>query len=564
MTKFVLFLSLPIALALGQSAPSPSSAETARKATIEGVVVNEITKEPLRRAEVSLQRSGKSGMMMGGDNSAYSAVTDASGRFRIGNIEPGEYFLNHHKTGYVGSRSAFGSSARFLKLGAGDSLTDLRYSLLPQAVVTGRVVDDEGEPVQGASVMLMRSSYRRGSGQMLTPAAQAITNDLGEYRIINVQPGRYYLQANIQRMMPGGGVPPSPSAPAGTPRTALVSTYYPSATESSQATRIEARAGLGLSGQDITLRREKVYKLSGKVLDANGSPARQTFVMLRVEDGDVAYGFMGSGVDEKGSFAINNTRPGQYTITASKMDGQNRQSAETSVTVGDSDVTSVVLQMLPGLEAKGSIVLEGSDKKDFDFSHYFINLIPTGSPPFGGAGAQAKADGTFTISQITPGRYNLGINNDGGEGYVQSIQLAGEDVYGKEVDADNLAVGGLRIVVRLDSAKVAGTVEIPDDRKAYLRSPSVLLVPADPRLRNSSRFNLAQLNQTNSFELKNLRPGDYLAFAFEEFDDGSISDPEVFTAIESKATAFSLARGESKDLALKLLPWPQQFADRLQ
>ena len=562
LTQSALVLILPLTLAFGQSAPPPPLAETTKKATIEGVIVNETTKEPLRRAEISLHRSGKNGVRMGPDESAYSAVTDTSGKFRIENIEPGEYFLDHHKTGYVNGSSGFGSDVRLLKLGAGESLTDLRYSLLPQAIVTGRVIDDEGEPVQGATVLLMRYRYGRGSVLTLTPIGQAMTNDLGEYRIVNVHPGKYYLlQANIQRMMLGAR--PSPSAPAGTPTTTLVSTYYPSTTEISQATRIEARAGLALAGQDITLRKEKVFKVSGKVLDAEGSPARQTFVVLRVEDGDLSYPNVGSWVDEKGNFTLNDTRPGQYRMIAN-MNGQNRQVAQTTVTVADSDVTNVALQMLPGLEAKGVMVLEGADKKDFDFSGFFLALEPVDASPFGGVGAEAKSDGTFTIPQIPPGRYMVRVHPNGGEGYVQSIQLAGEDVYGKEVDAANLAAGGLRVGVRLDSAKVAGTVEIPDDRKAYMHSPAVLLVPVDPRLRNSSQFSIAQLNQTNSFELKNLRPGDYLAFAFEEYDYGSISDPEVFNATESKATKVSLARGESQELTLKLLPWPQQFADRLQ
>jgi protocatechuate 3,4-dioxygenase beta subunit len=533
-------------------------------ATIEGVVVNETTKEPLRRVEISLYRSGKNGGMPDGGDSVYSAVTDATGKFRIENVEAADYFLDCRKTGFAGSRAAFGSSARTLKLGAGESLTDLRYSLLPQAIVSGRVVDDEGEPVQGVTVLLARSHYRRGSARML-PGGQAQTNDRGEYRIVNVLPGKYYIQASIQRMMMGGGAPPVPSETAGAPRTAFVSTYYPSATEMAQATRIEAQAGLERSGQDITLRKEKVVKVSGKVLDADGAPAKQTFVSLAVTEGLMRYSGVGSAVDEKGIFTLNNVRPGQYTVMAyNLLDSQSNQAAQTPLTVGDCDVTNVALQLLPGLEAKGLIVLEGSDRKDFDFSSFFLGVEAADSSPFGGSGTEAKSDGTFTIPQISPGRYTLSVHPDAGEGYVQSIQVGGEDVFGKEVDGAALASGGLRVVVRLDSAKVTGTVEIPEDRKANLRSPTIVFVPAGPRLRSASQFSIAPLDQTNSFELKNLRPGDYLAFAFEEYDYTSLDDPEVLAALESMAAKVSLARGESKALTLKLVPWPEQFADRLQ
>jgi len=563
MTKLALLLVLSAALAFGQTAPSPTSAETAKKATIEGVAVNEATKEPLRRVEISLYSSGKNGVMMGSGNSAFSAVTDAAGKFRIENIEAGDYFLDYRKTGFVSSRRAFGFSTRVLKLSAGESLTDLRYALLPQAIVTGRVVDDEGEPVQGASVLLVRPRYQRGSMRM-APGGQAQTNDRGEYRIINVQPGKYYVQANVQRMMMGGGAPPAPSSTAGEPRTAFVSTYYPSAPEIAQATRIEPRAGLELSGQDITLRKEKVVKVSGTVLDADGSPAKQTFIMLMEEEGFMAFSNTSSVVDEKGNFMLNNVRPGQYTVMANRMDGQSRQSTQTTVTVGDADLSKVALQMLPPLEAKGAIVLEGSEKKDFDFSSFSIYLNPAGSSIFGGATAQVKQDGTIAISQLSPGRYTINVNSSGGDSYVQSIQVGSEEVLGKEVDAAAIAAGGLRVVARLDPAKVAGTIEIPEDRKANLRSPTVVLAPADPHLRGAGQLRVAQPDQTNGFELKNLRPGDYLAFAFEDYDYGSLDEPEVFAAVESKATKVSLARGESKQLTLKLVPWPEEFADRLQ
>jgi len=564
MSRFALFFMLPVVRAFGQAGPPPSPVEIPKKASTEGVVLNESTQEPLRRVEISLYRSGKSGDITGNDNAAYSAVTNAAGKFRIENIEPGEYSLEYRKTGYVTHRATHGFSARTLKLGAGESLTDLRYSLLPQAIVTGRVVDDAGETVQGATVLLVRSHYRRGSARMM-PGGQTQTNDRGEFRIVNVPPGKYYIQANIQRIMMNGSAPPTPSETHSAPGTAFVSTYYPSAAEMAQATRIEAQAGLELAGQDITLRKEKVVKVSGTVLDSDGSPARQTFVSLAVTDGFMRYSSVSSMVDEKGNFTLNNVRPGQYTVMANRMDGQNHQAARTPLTVSDSDVASVALQLLPGLEAKGLMVLEGSDQKDFDFSSFFLGVEALDSSPFGGSGTEARSDGTFTIPQLSsPGRYTLSAHPNAGKGYVQSIQVGGEDVYGKEVDGAALASGGLRVVVRLDSARVTGTVEIPEDRKANLRSPAVVLQPADPRLRNRSQFSISPLNQTNSFEVKNLRPGDYLAFAFEECDYSSLEDPEVFAALESKATKVSLARGESKALSLKLVPWPQQFADRLQ
>lgn len=562
MARTPLFFLLTVALAVGQAPQSPSSSESGKKATIEGIVVNEVSKAPLRGVAIDLRRSRGSGTVRDGENADYSAVTDSSGSFRIENIEPGEYFLDHYKTGYINSRTAFGISAHSLKLGEGELLKNLHYALVPQAIVTGRVVDDEGERVQGASVMLVHPSYWHGSVRMM-PAGQAQTNDHGEYRIVNVQPGHYYLQADIQGPLGSSGHL-APSRAAGAPRVSFVSTYYPNAPDASQAIRIEAQAGLELSGQDITLRKEKVVKVSGRVLDVDGSPAKRVFVTFVAENGFLPYSNRAYVADERGNFSVNNVRPGQYIAMANKMHSQDHQVAHANVIVGDADVKDVVLQMPPPLDVKGVVVLEGPEGKSFDFSHLAIYVTPAGSSPFGAARTQVNSNGTFTLSPLSPGRYILGMDTGGHEGYVQSVQVDGQDVYGKALDAAAFVAGDLHVVVRLDSAKVVGTVEIAEEQKAHLRSPAIVLVPAESRLRNEGQFVTQQLDQMNSFELTNVRPGDYLAFAFEEYEYSALGDPEVFSAVEGSATKISLSRGESKSISLKLVPWPEQFADRLQ
>ncbi len=557
MFKLSSFLAICSLLACAQE--TPSAADAAKKATIEGVVVNDLTKEPLRRVEISLMKQSKSGGMTGMAN-ALSAVTDAAGKFRIENIDAGDYAVMLRKGGFLMPRAYFGMSARILKLTEGASLTGLRYSLRPQAIITGRVVDDEGEPVQGLNVMLLRYRYDRGSYRASSSSRPQQTNDRGEFRFTDVQSGKYYLLSEVQRMRAmAAGAPPAP----GTPRTAFVTTYFPSASEFAQAVAIEVQPGQELSGRDITLRKEKVVTVTGKVLDGNGSPAKQTFVSLTPADGSIGNNF-GSPVDEKGAFVANNVPPGQYNARATRWNGEDRaQSAETPVAVGDAGLEGVVLQIQPALEAKGAFVLEGSGRKDFDFAGFSVHLRPAGDNNSFAGYAQAKTDGTFTMTGITPGRCTVSVYPGSGEGYVKSILLGSEDVHGKEVDGAAVAAGGLKIVIRLDSAAVTGTVEIPEERKAALRSPTVILSPADAHLRDVEQHNVAQLNQNNGYELKNLRPGEYIAFALEEYDYASMQDPEVLAAVAGKGTKITLAANESKSLDLKIVPWPEQFADRL-
>ncbi|MGD0578588.1 MAG: carboxypeptidase regulatory-like domain-containing protein [Bryobacteraceae bacterium] len=561
MSKLSLFLALCSVLACAQETPSaaqqtaPSTTEAAKKATVEGVVVNEITKEPIRRVEINLQKQGRGG-------NPYSGVTDAAGKFKIENIDAGDYYVVLRKGGFLMSRNYYGMSGRVLKLTAGASLTGLRFSMQPQGIVTGRVLDDEGEPVQNVFVMLLRYRYDRGSYRAIYGGRPQQTNDRGEFRFTEVQSGKYYLLADVRRMQAIGVSPP---LAAGTPRTALVATYFPSAPEFAQAAGIEVQPGQELSNRDIALRKEKVVKVTGKVLDASGAPARQAMVSFTLADGAGANTGVTAMVDDKGAFAADKVPPGQYNARAFKFNGQeNEQSAAVPAGVGDAGLEGVVLQLQPPLEAKGAFVLEGSDRKDFDFAGSSLNLQPADDTSYPVAYAQPKTDGTFTMTGITPGRFTVSVYTGSGEGYVKAILLGSEDVYGKEVEGAAVAAAGLKVVMRVDGATLSGTVEIPEERKAALRSPAVVLMTTDARLSKSEGRNVAQLNQNNGYELKNLRPGEYIAFAFEEYDYPSLQDPEVLAAIASKGTKVTLAANDSKSIDLKILPWPEQFADRIQ
>ena len=169
------------------------------------------------------------------------------------------------------------------------------------------------------------------------------------------------------------------------------------------------------------------------------------------------------------------------------------------------------------------------------------------------------------MERLTPGRVTLSAYcRAAGHSYVKSIMVGGEDVFGKEIEASSLSSAAIRVILRTDVASVSGTLEIPEEKKATLRQPTVVLFPADDRLRKAGQMEQSQIDQKGHFESKSVRPGEYLAFAFEDADYATLSDPEFFTAIQSKAVKVTLAASESKTLDLKLLPWPEEFADRIQ
>ena len=568
MSRLASFLFLPgvfLCTHLMAQEAQPASSETTKKSTVEGQVFNLVTKEAVKRAEVQMFRTGKgSAGMAAAMQAAYSATTDAEGKFKIENVEPGEYRINYRKAGFLGSgRGGFGMSApasSAVTVKSGETHSGLKYYLTPQGILAGRVIDDEGEPVQGAMVMLMRWTNSRGV-KSLTARGRDTTNDRGEYRISDVPPGRYFIQVNWNR---GTAAPQE----VGGVRMAYVATLYPNASDPAQATRIQVTAGLELGGQDITMRREKVVKVSGKLLEPDGSPAKNALVGFIATDTQIVMGWSMTPVDAKGGFKTDNVRPGNYNVIATRMDGSiGRQSAQ-SIQVGDTDIDNVTLQLQPPMEASGTITVEaaqaGSGKTEVEFTQCWINAEGAGSGPLGGGYGQVTKDGTFKLEGLMPGRLVVNAQCGAGESYVKSILVGDEDVLGKEVDAGAVAAAGVKVILRTDTASVSGTLDVPEEKRDPTKQPRIVLIPADARLRRAGVIEYPQLDQNYQFNGKTVRPGEYLAYAFAEADNSSFDDPEFYRLIESKGVKVKLGPGESQTVDLKLTAWPAEFADRLQ
>ncbi len=151
-------LSIPfLAVALGAA----SGQDTGKMGSIEGRVVNSATGEGIRRAEVVMRGSAGARRGVPAEQTTRAVSTDAEGKFKFDGVEAGNYFLIVQKQGFVAERRA-GYAGRGIRVTPGQDVGGLEYMLQPQAVITGRVVDDEGEPVEGTAVIVMQRRFMNG------------------------------------------------------------------------------------------------------------------------------------------------------------------------------------------------------------------------------------------------------------------------------------------------------------------------------------------------------------------------------------------------------------------
>ncbi len=554
-----------------QLTPPPSTTAPDQRCVLQGRVTNSQTGETLKKVTIRLTRHGSGAGSMGGVPTAgpqgYSATSEADGSFRIDNIEPGDYTLSGQRSGYLntqyGSKGRAGSGT-VLSLRPGQQITDINLTLKPQAVITGKVVDEDGDPVAGVMVQVLGEMWQRGKLRYF-PRGAANTNDLGEFRSANLPPGKYYLCAQRMNYMRMNETPPAPGKPDIRP----IRTCYPDAVSFDAATPLGVKAGQDLSGIDIRLHSAQTYHLRGKIAgNLPAEHAQQVIVNLVARDEQMFFFGNQAMATKDQTFDIPGVAPGSYTLSVMVMSGKVQGLAQQPVDVGAGDVNDVVLTVLPPSSLRGNIRVDGTPQAGtaaMDLANVRVNLTPADmtrmmmSTPSG----QSSPDGTFRLENIQPGRYDVQANAPAGT-YLKSVRYGQQEILGKELDLGAGAAGDLELTFRYGAAEVDGTVQAAESGSApagtsstgqpaaSAAATSILLVP-EVLNSDGSGMHFGSTNQNGTFTFKNVPPGHYRAYAFEDVDTDDLQNPEVLKQLESRGTDVELKENDRKQVQLPLI-----------
>lgn len=220
-------------------------------ASLEGTVVQGNTKEPVRKAQVTLEASGDK------HDSALVATTDEAGRFRFAEVEPGEYDLTAEKSGFLdGSYGAkkLDDGGSLLKLSAGDRMQNVLLLLFPGAAISGQLLDADGDPVADDQVILWTRGKRRG-GMRPSHADQTASNHTGEYRFDGLPPGTYYVAASNAGSWRYAARRVPVDSSGNVTKVHDLTTFYAGALSLAEAQGVTVESGQEQSGIDIRIRR---------------------------------------------------------------------------------------------------------------------------------------------------------------------------------------------------------------------------------------------------------------------------------------------------------------------
>ena len=540
-------------------ASAQESLHTAKASSIAGTVVKEPGSQPLKKVLVQVVAEDQK---QGGN---YTASTDADGHFRVENVVPGRYRIFLERTGFVGiNERGLKSETNVFTVPAGQSVEDLLFRMMATAVISGRVTDEDGDPISGVSVVAQKKKAGKATRESV---GSGTTNDLGEYRLSGLFPAQYWIVAmpppdfrDYER--PQEKSPPADYKSDTQPDTRYVTTFYPGTYDSSQASAVALKAGDEMP-VNLTLVPARTYRVRGIVA---GVPLGQKAVVeLLSKSGDIVRSSE-AGVD--GQFEVTGVGPGSYVLTASAESNLQPLMAHQEINIVAADVDGMKLAPLPSFTLSGHLRIEGGVAGDL--SQYSVNLGRPQSSDDPDAfffqelfGTNAPVDrlGNFEWKNVNPGNYIVQLLGTGAQSnfYLKSVTLGGRDI------ATGFTASGpatLDVAVSTKGGAVEGAVvekEKDVDNVHPVPNATVVAVPEEKYRKLPDHFGLGSSDQRGRFIIRGLAPGRYMLFAWQDLEEGVWRDPDFLKSQEANGTAVKVEEGSHQTVELKLSPLGEEW-----
>lgn len=536
---------VPLQAAQGPMQSSPSSTQRKDDCSIAGIVVKLAGSEPLSKASVRLQS-------MEDRTRAISTVTNAVGRFELKGIDPGRYRLTVSRVGFVtqeyGQKKSDDPGA-VLALRPGQGVKDLLFRLIPSSVIAGRILDEDGEPLPSVNVTAAREVYSEGK-RTLSMGATVETNDLGEYRLFGLPPGRYFVGAVYPRWSRFAGDEDSGSSEP--EQQGYAKMYYPDTADVGKAISIVLTGGEEIPSTDILLRKVLTHRIRGRVFNQiTDKPGTGTNVMIMPKLNRREWDSVQRANVEKqdGSFDIPEVLPGSYVLTALWFDEGKIYSTRMPVEVGSVDVEGLAVTIAPGVNINGQIIWDG--KPSLEKDELTVRAIPVDSNFISQSRARVTRGNVFMLKEIGEGIYRAEVAGESKDCYIKDVQFGGTSALEDGFTVVRGAPATLEITISSHGARVQGTVSDADGLPAA--GVWVVLVP-EVKYRTEYRLYKTQTtDQYGHFDLRGISPGEYRLFSWEEVEMGAWEDPEFLKPFEEKGAKIAVQEGDQKTLSLSAI-----------
>lgn len=545
---------------------------------IRGIVVNKLTGEPISRALVfSLDNS--LGMLT--DDSGRFEFTISTGRkpsgtqiFTFGNRNSSLAHISAGSDNLIIKKPGFLEDAEVTSHqdASGRNLT---ISLLPEAIIHGRVLISNNEPAEGMNVQLFQQEVREGAYHW-SPLPVTRTNSLGEFRFADLRPGAYKVMTQELPDTDPQDIAPNSQVYGFPP------VCFPGVPNFASGSTIPLTAGQDFQA-DIPLARQAYFRVRIPVLNASAVQ----FLNVGVFAGDRPGPGYSLGYNPRTDRIEGLLPNGIYHVEADSY-APTPASGAVDIRIAGAAVEGPSLAVLPNgvipvnvheefnSEWKGSaswninghsfelrgpraylhISLETADD-------FLQRPVPSMRTPM------SANDDSLAIEDARPGRYWVHVFSS--RGYVQSMTSGNHNLLGEPLILSSGAHAPIEITMRDDAAKIEGRVKgistqtaegngggevLPESsgESSSQDRPSAYVV-CIPLSDGPGQFQLLTTLRDGTIMSPAMAPGSYRVLAFEHFDQNfAYRDPQVMRAYESLGQVVTLSPGQTQHVELQLIP----------
>ncbi|HKT24846.1 MAG TPA: hypothetical protein VJR04_09585 [Terriglobales bacterium] len=505
-----------------------------------GTVVNSSTGAPIPYALVQAEQSAK--------------LADQNGNFEFDHLSSPSVTVQAHKPGFFGPNEV-GEAPAPLTATLSNRPTSITIQLIPEAVISGHVENPEGEPVGGVPVRLRFSQVMNGR-RIWQQFGHRQTDEDGNFRIADLRPGTYYVEAG-----PNNRARPIGEEQSDTGRFEVIpAQYYPGVREMSAATPLRLAPGQHAT-VDFGVRRVSAFRISGMIAgDADNGG-------LYLSDLDGDHVDVGVRFDHRtGRFQAFPVPAGSYRLRFNGRSADGEQlfaDVPIQVTgnipelhVGVSRTLSIPVEYQTDFtkpestqRIPGGLGFAGSGSGRPSFAAPFLGRVwlISRKPPYQQFSANRESqDAPAMIRGLEPGTYDV-VAEANGSSYVASMTCGGLNLLSQPlVIAEGSEPQPIEVLLRDDAASLNGNVQ--DSTAGQMGA--ILLIP-DGETETAPRQ--VFFDPSGKFQAQGLAPGSYEVLAFDRLDGIEFRNRESLSAYLSHAAHITLSPEEQARVTVDLI-----------